>query len=544
MKEQLQEIWGRFSTRQRRTLIALTAATVLCMIWVARQWGQPEWALLYGGLCPETAAAIVEQLQAEKIPHRLDRQGTAIMVRKQQVYELRLKLANQGLPGNSGIGFEIFDRSSLPGTEFSNQINLQRALQGELSRSINSLDEVMASRVHLVLPRESLYSDDTEASASVVLTLQPGRTLSQGQVQGLVNLVAAAVEGLKPQAVTVVDAGGHILYSGLEGGDSAGLTTVQIEARQQFEEGLRQRLQSMLDAVVGQHQAVVRVQAELSLDTEQVQSEVYSEPVGTQGGLRSAHIVEERYEGSRRPGALAGGVSANIEGQFGTELRSGAGAYTSREETRQYELSREVTERSTAAGAIKRLTVAAIVDQKLGASEVEKVRQALEAASGYSEERGDRLVIQSMPLAVSEAADEAQKQADAAAEAERRAQQLAAFARYGSAIGAVLILAAAMLITSRQIRNALGMTAMRAETDDEVAEAEVTEASASAADAPAGDYTEDVIDVVHISEGAVAADSLPKAPSSSEDLAEIVRKIAAERPEAVARQVERWLAES
>jgi flagellar M-ring protein FliF len=466
------------------------------------------------------------------------------MVRKQQVYELRLKLANHGLPGNSGIGFEIFDRSSLPGTEFSNQINLQRALQGELSRSINSLDEVMASRVHLVLPRKSLYSDDTEASASVVLTLQPGRTLSQGQVQGLVNLVAAAVEGLKPQAVTVVDAGGHILYSGLEGGDSAGLTTVQIEARQQFEEGLRQRLQSMLDAVVGQHRAVVRVQAELSLDTEQVQSEVYSEPVGTQGGLRSAHIVEESYEGSRRPGALAGGVSANIEGQFGTELRSGAGAYTSREETRQYELSREVTERSTAAGAIKRLTVAAIVDQKLGASEVEKVRQALEAASGYSEERGDRLVIQSMPLAVSEAADEAQKQADAAAEAERRAQQLAAFARYGSAIGAVLILAAAMLITSRQIRNALGVTAMRAETDDEVAEAEVTEASASAADAPAGDDTEDVIDVVHISEGAVTADSVPKAPSSSEDLAEIVRKIAAERPEAVARQVERWLAES
>ncbi len=237
-------------------------------------------------------------------------------------------------------------------------------------------------------------------------------------------------------------------------------------------------------------------------------------------------------------------MSANIEGQFGPELRSGAGAYTSREETRQYELSREVTERSTAAGAIKRLTVAAIVDQKLGASEVEKVRQALEAASGYSEERGDRLVIQSMPLAVSEAADEAQKQADAAAEAERRAQQLAAFARYGSAIGAVLILAAAMLITSRQIRNALGVTAMRAETDDEVAEAEVTEASASAADAPAGDDTEDVIDVVHISEGAVTADSVPKAPSSSEDLAEIVRKIAAERPEAVARQVERWLAES
>ncbi len=405
-----------------------------------------------------------------------------------------------------------------------------------LSRSINSLDEVMASRVHLVLPRESLYSDDTEASASVVLTLQPGRTLSQGQVQGLVNLVAAAVEGLKPQAVTVVDAGGHILYSGLEGGDSAGLTTAQIE--------VRQRLQSMLDVVVGQHQAVVRVQVELSLDAEQVQSEVYSEPVGTQGGLRSAHIVEESYEDSRRPGALAGGVSANIEGQFGTELRSGAGAYTSREETRQYELSREVTERSTAAGAIKRLTVAAIVDQKLGASEVEKVRQALEAASGYSEERGDRLVIQSMPLAVSEAADEAQKQADAATEAERRAQQLAAFARYGSAIGAVLILAAAMLITSRQIRNALGVTAMHAETDDEVAEAEVTEASASAADAPAGDDTEDVIDVVHISEGAVTADSVPKAPSSSEDLAEIVRKIAAERPEAVARQVERWLAES
>lgn len=531
MKQQLQQVWSRLSDRQRRTFVALAAATLICMIWMGRQWSQPQWVLLYGGLSPETAAAIVEQLQADKVPHRLDRQGSAIMVRKQQVYELRLKLANQGLPGNSGVGFEIFDRSSLPGTEFSNQINLQRALQGELSRSINCLEEVLASRVHLVLPKESLYADDTEASASVVLTLRPGSGLSDGQVQGLVNLVAASVQGLKPQTVTVIDAGGNILYSGLEGGDGMHLNSAQMEARQQFEEGLRQRLQSMLDAVVGQHKAVVRVQAELSLDSEQVQSEVYSEPEGAQGGLRSAHVVEERYEGGARPGALAGGVSANIEGQFGTELRTGGGTYISREETQQYELSRQIVERTTSAGAVKRLTIAAIVDQELGGADVEKVRQVLEAASGYLEERGDRLVIQSMPLAARQVADDAQKEAEAAAEAQRRAHQLDAFTRYGSGFGAVLILGAAMLIASRQVRSALREPQ---EHSDVLASVEAADATDGAAQ-PASDTVQDV---VQIGDAALADE-----PSSNEELAELVRRIASERPDTVARQVERWLAE-
>ena len=249
---------------------------------------------------------------------------------------MRLQLANKGLPGNGGIGFEIFDHQSLPGTAFSNTVNLQRALQGELSRSINCVDEIVASRVHLVLPKDSLYGNESKASASVVVTLRPGATLSQGQIQGLTNLVAYAVEGLEPGQVTIVDQGGNMLSAGGDGTEGAGAgATWQLETRREFEEGLRSRLQSMLDAVVGENKAIVRVQADINFDTEQIQSEIVSEPEGENGGLKSDHIVEETYAGSNKPAGLAAGVSANTEDALLAGARGGGGQYLSREQTRR-----------------------------------------------------------------------------------------------------------------------------------------------------------------------------------------------------------------
>jgi flagellar M-ring protein FliF len=545
MKDQLLAIWARLDSRQRYTIVGLGLLTLVMLGVVVRQSLQPDWVLLYGGLQPESAASIVEELHSRKIPYKLMRQGTAIMVERTRLYELRLELADKGLPSSSGIGFEIFDRTSLPGTEFSNQVNMQRALQGELSRSINCIEEVISSRVHIVLGRESLYSDNREASASVILSLRPGAQLAQRQVQGLVNLVAGAVEDLKPQGVIVVDAGGNIISSGGEDGlGRSRMTTAQLETTHEFEENLRGDLQSMLDAVIGPHKAIVRVQVELDFDTEQVQSEKYSEPAGGNSGLTSAHIVEETYDGSGKPGALGGGLSANMVGGVGSGEASGGGKYVSREETRKYELSREVVEKTTAAGKLQRLTVAAIVDEDTSSAVVGKVRDILEAASGYDESRGDKLVIETMAIAATKIAEEAGKEAEAAAAAQRHQQQIGMIASYGSGLAAFIVLAAAIFLGSRQVRNAMASVAMPAETSQDSVTAGVPQlANLPVQPGTAGTDSHNAANIPDV-DSVDTADILDAARAtqlSNEELTQIVRKMAAERPEAVVKQLERLL---
>ncbi len=535
-KEQLTQIWNRFDGKQRWTLAALAAVTVGMLIFVGVRSAQPEWVLLYGGLEADTASQIVERLRAEKIPYKLDRQGTAVMVEKPRLYELRLQLASMGLPANSGMGFELFDRSSLPGTEFANQINLQRALQGELSRSVNCIDEVLSSRVHLVLPEESLYGKDTEASSSVVLTLKPGQKLNSGQVQGIVNLIASAVRGLEPEAVTVLDSAGTVLSSGVDDiASTIGMSSSQLDIKRQFEEDLRLHLQSMLDSAIGQNKAIVRVQADLNFDTEQVQSEIYSEPDGANGGLKSDHIVEETYDGPRRASGIAGGISANIGAGAGEAAAATGGKYMSRDQNREYELSREVTERTKAAGDLKRLCIAAIVDEELDMASVQKVRDVLEAASGYNEMRGDLLSIQSLPIAARKVAEASQKEAEEAAMAEKRGDQIAMFTRYGSGVAVFLMLAAIIMVSMRQMRRALTEMPESTGAQAGVVDLNIPELPALPAEAA------EVQDVVEIADADSSKRLPPEGPSSPEELAEMLQALATESPEVIARQLQRWL---
>lgn len=534
MKEQLLEIWQRFDARQRRTLIAVVTLTAIMLSVVIHRSQQPEWVLLYGGLEPDAAAAVVDELNNQKVKYTLAKQGTAIMVEREGLYEVRLQLANKGLPGNGGIGFEIFDKQSLPGTAFSNTVNLQRALQGELSRSINCVDEIVASRVHLVLPKDSLYGNENKASASVVVTLKPGGTLSQSQIQGLTNLVAYAVEGLEPGSVTIVDQSGNMLSAGGDGAEGAGAgATWQLETKREYEEGLRQRLQSMLDAIVGQNKAIVRVQADINFDTEQIQSEIVSEPEGANGGLKSDHIVEETYDGANKPAGLAAGVSANTEDALYAGARGSSGRYLSREQTREYELSREKIEKTIAGGTVKRLTIAAVVDEEIQGATLDKVREIIEAAGGYDEQRGDVVTIQSMALAARQVAETSVKEADEAAAAAARAEQIALFTKYGSGAAAVLVLGMAIVLGTRQVRNAM----MPQVEHIDIELPQLPEMLVQAEEI--GDV-EDGDDERHGREPDLMG--LSEDDLNTEQLAEFVRKLADERPEAVVKQLQRWLA--
>jgi len=528
MKEQLSEIWNRLDTRQRRTMALVGGLTVVMLIVVLTRSFQTEWALLYGNLDSESANALVEELKSEKIPYKLTRQGTAIMVNKKQLYGLRLQLASQRLPMGGGVGFEIFDRTSLPGTEFANNINLQRALQGELSRSINCLSEVVASRVHLVMSKESLYGESTNAAASVVLTLEPARHLSQRQVQGLVYLIASSVPMLEPQDVTIIDSSGNILSSGTDAGETTGqLTSAQLEMTARFEGSLRQRLQSMLDAVIGQYKSIVSVGAELNFDTEQVQSEIYSEPTGDNSGLKSAHVTEESYTGTSGPQGAVAGITANLGDRFVSGGTDSGGKYSSREETKEYELSRQIIEKTTASGGIKRLTIGVIVDEELDASKVSQVKGIICAACGYDEQRGDQIVIERMPIAAKKVAEEARKEAEVTSEAQKHEQLISTIAHYGSGVAMVLVLGAVVLTIWRQVRGAVAQLPPK-----------------TVAQVPAlteGKATEQ--DIVEIA-GSVPEEGEQVEVVATNKLVDAVRDLTHERPDTVAHQIEQLVADN
>jgi flagellar M-ring protein FliF len=202
----LNERYQSLSATQRLLVPALVIALLLALGFLFFMQGQEDYGVLFSGLAQEDAGEIITKLKSKKVPYRLEVNGTTVLVPKSDMYEQRLMLASDGLPKGGGVGFEIFDRQELGVTDFVQRLNYQRALQGELARTIAIMPEVLEARVHIVAPKESLFIEDQKATtASVALKLRPGRTMSPGQVDSIVNLVASAVAGLHPSQVTVVD---------------------------------------------------------------------------------------------------------------------------------------------------------------------------------------------------------------------------------------------------------------------------------------------------------------------------------------------------
>src|SRR5262252_2951239 len=219
MNARLQQLWsslvGFFMALPpaRRIVVAATGITSTALVLAFAWWVQrPLYRPLFTNLAQADAAAIVDALRAEKVPFEIEDGGRAVLVPSERLYELRLELASRGLPEGGGVGFEIFDKQTLGQTDFLQRLNYQRALQGELGRTIGQLGGVEAARVHLALPERSLFvAEDRRPSASVVVKLLPGRTLGRSQIDGIVHLVASSVEGLDADSVTVVDESGRML---------------------------------------------------------------------------------------------------------------------------------------------------------------------------------------------------------------------------------------------------------------------------------------------------------------------------------------------
>jgi flagellar M-ring protein FliF len=261
---QAREVWGKLSPNQRFGMVGVTFATIAGMIalliWVQR----PKYEVLYSGLAEDDANGIVVELQAQQVPHKMDQNGTTILVPSASVPETRLTLAGKGLPRASGVGYEIFDKVNIGVTDFVQKINYRRALEGELGRSIETLRSIDKARVHIVIPEERLFSEDQKVpTASVMLKLKPSAELEDLQIRGISNLVASSIEGLEPSSITIIDSYGNMLSSVEAVDPMVKLTASQLELRQRMEDYLTNKAQSALNGVLGNGNAVVRVSAEI-----------------------------------------------------------------------------------------------------------------------------------------------------------------------------------------------------------------------------------------------------------------------------------------
>ncbi len=378
--------------------------TVLVGVLVVAQLGnQVHYGTLYSELEPNDAGAIVEKLKAQQIPYKLEQNGTAIQVPEERVAALRLELASGGLPKGGGVGFEIFDRSQIGATEFEQQVSLRRALEGEISRSIMTIDGVKAARVHLVVPERRLFvSREETASASVVLSLRNSTEFGKKEVGSIVHLVSAAVPGLSRNRVSVVSSDGVTLHRPSDEGGGIDSES-ESEQGQNVSSKMENDVRAQLERVVGAGQADVRVNVALDRDSKE-RTEEHFEP--TKNSLRSEHKVEESSGTAEAgvagvPGALSNLPDTAEESAATATTTTAAGNLIRRVQTRNWEVDRVTQKTLTPRGGIRRVSVAVLLNGKYvkkgnkqvyvprSTEELATLEAVVKSAVGFDEARGD-----------------------------------------------------------------------------------------------------------------------------------------------------------
>ncbi|HWR21400.1 MAG TPA: flagellar basal-body MS-ring/collar protein FliF, partial [Verrucomicrobiae bacterium] len=382
-------------------------------LWIAFSTHRPDMTTLFSQLNSSDAGAIVDELKSSKVSYRVVDGGTRILVPSAVVHEIRLHLATRGLPQGGGVGFEIFDRTTLGTTDFVQRLNYQRALQGELARTIGQLKEVTAARVHLVLPQPSVFTEQEKpATASVVLNLRPGARLTPEQVRGIVHLVSSSVEGLNADRVTVVDTSGKLIARPAEGRLGSG-STGQFEVQEAVEVELERRVRTMLEEILGPNKATVRVAAQMDFTSVERTEERFD----PRGVIKSEQRTTETQQSSTATPTAVAGVASNVPDQAATQSQSGKSTAksTKEAETVQYDVSKVLERKVFSPGELKRVSVAVMVDGTYKAvpdgkggerkeyvprksDELEKIKVAVKNAVGFSAARGDEIEVVEFPF--------------------------------------------------------------------------------------------------------------------------------------------------
>jgi len=389
----------------------ISAIAFAVLIFVANR---TDYRPLFTNLTSEDAGEIVKKLKDAKTPYEITADGKGVLVPADKVYELRLTLASEGIPQGGGVGFEIFDRKNFGMTEFVQKLNYQRALQGELSRTIAQLTGVEQARVHLVIPEKSLFKDNEKpATASIVLKMKSNRALKDSEVQGVVHLVSSSIEGLEAEHVTILDSRGKILSKGGGSGDpTSRMTSAMQETQRIYEKNVEERIQSLLDMIVGGGKSVARVTA--SFDFKQVERlEEKFDPESI--AVRSEQRTEEKGSSSTSSVGVPG-VQTNI-GRTPPAGGATTGGGSKNDEILNYDVSRTTAKIIEPVGALSKISVAVLVDGKYEApaavkegqvakakytprspDELQKIETLVKSAVGFNPARGDQLSVQNIPF--------------------------------------------------------------------------------------------------------------------------------------------------
>ena len=399
--------WSTLKLWQRASIffaVFIVLAGLGAMIFMT---GSTTYEPLYAGLEVEDQAAIVDYLKENNMPYRLDPNANAILMPGGAIYETRLALAQLGLPKGGTTGFEIFDNSNMGMSEFQQRITYMRAIEGELARTIAQMSQVENARVSVVIPEQRLFLEQQKPStASVLLRLRQGATLGPTQVKSIIHLVAHSVDGLEPDAVTVVDTNGRILSDMVS--DSLILynpdgtntvTSVQRELERQHERELENKVRIMLEQVFGPGSAIVRVRIDLDLDKRTSSFVEYSPNPDTGTGVpRSNERQEESYTGQGNPVNGNPGTTTNIPG-YAINSSTVESEYNRSNSTTNYEISTRKGDQVVTPGGVRRLSASVLINDKDGSitdARLDALQEVIASAIGFSQQRGDSLVVRAM----------------------------------------------------------------------------------------------------------------------------------------------------
>ncbi len=417
--------FNQLPASRKMGLAAAVAAAVALVVGLFLWSSSPDYRVLFSNLSEKDAGAVTAALQQMNIPYQTEAGGT-LLVPSSQVYDLRFKLAAQGLPKGGSVGFELMDSAKLGMTQFQEQVTYQRGLEGELSRTIQSLSPVESARVHLAIPKPSVFIRDKQApSASVLVNLHPGRVLDPGQVQSIVHLVSSSVPELSPKHVTVVDQAGNLMTAKSDAGAIQGLDAGQLDYVRQMETYYSQRIEAIVSPIVGQGNVKAEVRADLDFSQSEATSETYKpNPTPDAQAIRSQQSVEDTNGAANQaqgvPGALSnqppGPATAPTTAPAGANAGpnvaagglAGAGGSSRKENTVNFELDKTIRHVKDSVGRVKRLSVAVVVNYRaaipgpegepgkptpLTAQELEQINNLVKEAMGFSQERGDTVNV-------------------------------------------------------------------------------------------------------------------------------------------------------
>ncbi len=419
--EQIRNLYKRLNKKQKIVILATIVAIVgfisALIVWnsINNKAGvlYPGYAVLFEGVSPEDGALIIQQLQQDKIPYKIPKDNT-ILIPQELVYEERMKLASNGIPKSSKVGFEIFDTQDFGATDFDQRIKYLRAIEGELARTIESLSPIQKATVHIAQPEKSVFvSEQTPPTASVVLAFKPAQTLTPKQISGIKNIVSSAIPNLTIENVEVVNEKGEPLSELDELGGARELAAAQLRYKSNFEQSLEEKIINILAPITGGKEGVV---AKVTAEFDFAQKESTQEYYDPNNVVRSEQNLEESREGAK-PKEIGGvpGVVSNIGPVQGLENEDAKERYEKSQTTTNYEVSKTISNIKGEFATIRRLSAAVVVDGKyqkqldnngveqleyiaLNQQEMEQITALVRQAIGYNQQRGDEVSVSNFQL--------------------------------------------------------------------------------------------------------------------------------------------------